>query len=191
MGKLTGSIVTTAALALLAALAGCGGDDAPARAKTTKPAETAEPAVDPAVAEATQRTTGALTIGRATAPVELRFALGSAPRVGQPVAVELALVTQVPVPTMNVDVTAEPEVRIVEPTASVQLEKVQAGTLQTVKVQAVPTRAGTSTVTVAVHLHQPTGSESRTFQLPIVVGSDAPGTPAGAPAAAPAASPAG
>jgi hypothetical protein len=156
-------------------LAGCGGGEpASAPVASTKPAAAADASVDPAVAEATKRTTAALTVGRAVAPVEVRFAVGAAPRVGQPVDVELALITQVAVPTVRVDVRGAADVQVVDPAATVSLEKVQAGTLHTIPVRAVPARDGTTTLTVAVTLQQPTGPESRTFQLPIVVGRQAP-----------------
>jgi hypothetical protein len=85
------------------------------------------------------------------------------------VPVELALVTRVPVPTVDVELSGGPDVQILEPPSPVQLEKVQAGTLQTVRLKALAAKAGTATVTVTVSLRQPTGPESRTFQFPIVV----------------------
>lgn len=171
------AVTLSAALGLLA---GCGdGERAGTSAPAGKPAASTDAPVDPAVAEATKRTTAALTVGRATAPVEVRFAVGAVPRAGQPVDVELALVTQVAVPTVRVDVQGAADVQVVEPATTVSLDKVQAGTLHTIPVRAVPSRDGTTTLTVGVTLQQPTGSESRTFQLPIVVGraTDSPGAP--------------
>jgi hypothetical protein len=175
------AVTLSAALGLLA---GCGGGEpAGTAAPAGKPAASTDAAVDPAVAEATKRMTAAMTVGRATAPVEVRFAVGAVPRAGEPVDVELALVTQVAVPTVRVDVQGAADVQVVEPATSVSLDKVQAGTLHTIPVRAVPARDGTTTLTVAVTLQQPTGPESRTFQLPIVVGGGA-AAPGGAPAPA-------
>jgi hypothetical protein len=165
-------------------LAGCGGNEAAnTAASAAKPAAAVDVPVDPAVAAAQKRTTAALTVGRSVAPVELRFAVATPPAAGQPVDVELALVTQVAVPTVRVEVKGAADVQLVEPASPVSLEKVQAGTLHTIPVRAVPARDGTTTLTVAVTLQQPTGPESRTFQLPLVVGAGA-APPAAAPAPA-------
>lgn len=181
MGKHGARATTVAMAGLLAALAACGGDEPASPAATAaRPAPVVDAPVDPAVAAAAKRTTAALTVGRATAPVEVRFAVGAVPRAGEPVDVELALVTQVAVPTVRIDVQGGADVQVVEPATTVSLDKVQAGTLHTIPVRAVPSRDGTTTLTVAVTLQQPTGPESRTFQLPFVVGATPPaGTPAG------------
>jgi hypothetical protein len=156
------------ALAALVGLGACGGSDAPAPSSapsTSKPDE----GVDPAVAEATKRTTAAMAVGEGTAPVELRFGLAAEPVAGRPTAVELAVLPKVTVPTLRVAVRGDGDVEVAEPAQVVTLEKVQSGTLHTVPVSAIPQRAGATTLTVAVTLVQPTGEESRTFQLPLLV----------------------
>jgi hypothetical protein len=165
--------------ACLAAACGGGGGEASSVAAAKRP-KAAEPAVDPAVADAMKRTTAAMTVGTSRAPVEVRFGLAAVPQPGQPADVELIVLTQVAVPTVRVEVRSEGDLNVVEPAAPVALDKVQAGTVHSIKVQVVPARAGTSTLTVAVTLEQPTGPEQRTFQLPIVAGvgvRPAPGAP--------------
>lgn len=176
MGYRHGTWVAAAMVAC--AVAACGGGDAKEVGKAAVTPAAAEPVTDPAVTEALKRTTSAMTVGPSTAPVDVRFGLAAVPAVGQPVDFELILVTQVAVPTVRVEVSGGPDLRLVAPAEPVTFEKVQAGTVHTIPVQAIPAMNGTTTVTVAVTLQQPTGPESRTFQLPLVVGAPA-GPPSG------------
>jgi hypothetical protein len=160
-----------AGLTTLALLAGCGGGGDTSTAKVAKKTAAASE-VDPAVAELVRHTTPATTLGSTTTPVEVRFALAGVPAAGRPVDVDVAVLPQVAVPTVRVDVRpGDDGVRIVDPTAQVTFDKVQAGTIEKLRVQAVPERPGTTTLKLVVTLEQPTGQENRTFELPIVVPS--------------------
>jgi hypothetical protein len=158
-------------------LGACGGGaDHAGTSGPAKRTAKSEDASDPAVAEATKRTTAAMSLGTSRAPVEVRYAYAAVPEAGKALDVEVDVIPQSTAPTVRVEVRTDPELQLHSPLEVVEFEKVQAGTLHTVKVAATPTRAGTSTVTVVVTLEQPTGPESRSFQFPVVVpGAPAPG----------------
>jgi hypothetical protein len=181
-----------AGLATLALLAGCGGGGDASTAKVAKKTAAASE-VDPAVAELVKNTTPATTLGSTMTPVEVRFAFAGVPAAGRPVDIDVAVLPQVAVPTVRVDLRpGDDGLRVVDPTAQVTFDKVQAGTIEKLRVQAIPERAGTTTLRLVVTLEQPTGQESRTFELPVVVPS--PGSapaPSGQTPAAPAARAAG
>lgn len=145
----------------------CGDSKEPAKAGARP--TTAADATDPAMIELVKRTTAATTIGSSLAPVEVRFEYGAAPTPGQPVAIELAVLPQAAVPTLRVELVAPAELKIVDPAGPVTFDKVQAGTIETVRVQAVAERTGTTTLRAIVTLEQPTGQERRVFELPVVV----------------------
>jgi hypothetical protein len=160
---------TSWAILLMAGLAaGCGGgkgEPAKVAPKTPSAAE----ATDPAMVELVKRTTAATTIGSESAPVELRFEFAGVPVAGRPVGIELSVLPQAAVPTLRVELRSENELLVVEPSVPTVFDKVQAGTIQTIHVQAVPERTGTTTLRAVVTLDQPTGQERRTFELPVVV----------------------
>lgn len=160
--------------------AGCGGGKGEASKAGGKSPSAAE-ATDPALIDLVKRTTPATTLGSEAAPVELRYEFTGIPAAGQPVAIELSVLPQAAVPTMRVELRSASELRIVEPTAPAVFDKVQAGTIHAVRVQAVAERAGTTTLRAVVTLDQPTGQERRTFELPVVV--PVPGAAPAAPAA--------
>jgi hypothetical protein len=189
-GPVGGAVAAALALALLT-LAGCqrGSGTAPkAGAAPPAPQRAApvEAAVDPAVTDATRRMAAGVPVGESTAPVEVRFDLVSVPAPGQPFQLDVAVLAQAPAPVLRIDVAGGAGLTIADPSGTVVLEKIQAGTVQHVPVTAASSGPGTRIFNVKVTLELPSGAESRGFAFPVIVGGSA--APAAAPAAAPPAS---
>jgi hypothetical protein len=172
--------------AVLAIFAGChsgaGGNPAapaskPAAQKATGPSE---PAVDPGVAEANRSMAAGVPIGNSTAPLEIRFDVASVPVPGEPFTVDIAVLPEAPAPVLRVEVTGGEGVNILDPEGAVTFEKVQAGTVQRLKVRASTATAGTRLVEVRATLELPAGPEARAFAFPIVVAAQPAPTPAAA-----------
>lgn len=167
------------AFAAVALLAACGGDPPPAATpvagpKPTAPAEaSAGAAPDPAVVEAQQKMVPAVTVGDASAPVELRFDLAAAPKPGEPFTVEFAVLPQTAMLSIRGAVTGSAGLEVVSPVGGVSFEKLQAGTVHRFQVTALSDRPGTRVVNVAMTIELPTGPVTRTFGVPVVVGSPA------------------
>jgi hypothetical protein len=169
-------------LAGAALLAGCGHKDEPMTSNifhpTKKKVVAAEPGVDPAVTEANRTMIGGVALGAGNAPLDVRFALATAPAAGAPFTLDVAVLPQAPAPVLRIDVRGSEGLSVTEPAGSVQLEKVEAGTVQRFKVIASSVAPGTRVVSVKATLELPTGAEAREYAYPIVVGPPAPAAPA-------------
>jgi hypothetical protein len=180
------AVLALAALALAPLLlAGCrSGDGDPAAAR--KPAarkaavQPGEPAIDPAVVEANRTMASGVPMGSSTAPLEVRFDLGSVPRPGETFQVDVAVLPGAPAPVLRLEVSGGEGLTIVEPDGFVAFEKVQAGSVVRLKVRANSTAAGTRLVQVHATLELPGGPESRLFAFPVLIGG-----PGAAPAVKP------
>ena len=172
------ALVAIASLALL--LACCQRRDA-AVAKA-QPHRTAEAGIDPAVLNAGKVMAAGVPIGTTTAPVDVRFNLGSVPRPGEPFALDVAVLPRGAVPLLLVDVRSSDGLAILEPTASEKRERVQDGSLVHVRVRASAATAGTYVVHVRTTLQLVDGSASDEFAFPVMVGE---ALPTGPPPAVP------
>jgi hypothetical protein len=156
-------------------LAACGSDPPPAAtpAAGPKPAApaAAEDEPDPEVVAVQQQMPRAVTVGAATAPVELRFDLATAPRPGEPFTLELAVLPQSALLSLRAVITGSHGLEVVSPAEGLAFERLQAGSVHRFTITAVSARPGTRVVNVAMRLELPTGPANRTFGVPVVVGS--------------------
>ncbi len=166
-----------AALGGLLALGACHrqGDPAAAAARpgstARKVAAGGESAADAAVADANRKMAAGVPVGASTAPVEVRFDLATVPIAGQPFEVNVAVLPAAPTPVLHIDVRGGEGLTIVTPEGAVSIEKVQAGTLERLAVKALAAAPGTRVIGITVTLELPTGTESRDFAFPVVVGA--------------------
>lgn len=165
-----------AALGGLLALLACHrqGDPAtsapPPGSASRKLAPQGEPDSYGAVADANRKMAAGVPVGASTAPVEVRFDLASVPVAGQPFDVNVAVLPAAPAPVLRIDVRGGEGLAIVKPDGTVSIEKVQAGTLERLTVTASAATPGTRVLGITVTLELPTGTESRNFAFPVVVG---------------------
>jgi hypothetical protein len=180
------AVLVVAALALTGGLlAGCRSGDGDPAATARKPSgkkapPPAEPTIDPAVIEANRTMASGVPIGTSTAPLEVRFDLGSVPKPGETFQVDVAVLPAAPAPVLRLEVTGGEGLTIVEPDGFVAFEKVQAGSVTRLKIRASSAAAGTRLVQVRATLELPGGPESRIFAFPVVIGGQptAPQAPA-------------
>ena len=162
-----------ASLGGLLALAACHRQDDPA-APAARPGGTgrtrADGPVSDAVADANRKMAAGVPVGASTAPVEVRFDLASVPVAGQPFEITVAVLPAAPAPVLHIDVRGGEGLAIVAPEGPVSIEKVQAGTLERLTVTASSAVAGTRVLGITVTLELPTGTESRNFAFPVLVG---------------------
>ena len=162
-------LIAAAAGAVL--LTACHRGENAASTAAKKAAPTAAPTadVDPAVASAMKTMAPGVGLGPSDAPVDVRFGLPAWPVSGQPFKVQVAVLPSAAIPTLRVDVTSDADLQIVEPTASVALEKVAAGTAQTVEITAQSSEPGARVINVTVTAELPTGPLARAFAYPVIV----------------------
>ena len=176
-----------AALIGLLALAACHRQDDPAApapragGAPRKHVAAGEPSAEAAVADANRKMAAGVPVGASTAPVEVRFDLASVPVAGQSFDVSVAVLPAAPAPVLRIEFRGGPGLSIVKPEAPVSIEKVQAGTLESLTVTATAATAGTRVLGVTVTLELPTGTESRNFAFPVVVGPAGPTGPTKSP----------
>ena len=176
-----------AALGGLLALAACHPQDDPAApaprvgGASRKHVPAGEPSAEAAVADANRKMAAGVPVGASTAPVEVRFDLASVPVAGQPFEVSVAVLPAAPAPVLRIDVRGGEGLSVVTPDGPVSIEKVQAGTLESLTVTAIAAAAGTRVLGIAVTLELPTGTESRNFAFPVVVGPSGPAATAKSP----------
>ena len=108
--------------------------------------------------------------GSGSAPIELKFDLGAHPIAGQPFEMQLAVVAKAPAPIVRVEVTADSGLTVVQPAMPVTLEKVEEGAPAWVPVRLKVATPGTLLIRIGLTMESPTGSDTRTFLVPVLVG---------------------
>jgi hypothetical protein len=167
--------VTIAAL-VCAVVAGCGGKEESAAVEpVTRPA-TDDTAGQPGVA-ATQapRMANAVATG-AGAAVDLQYELAPRPEVGQPFEIELSLIPGVPADTLDVQLNATSGLRVTS-TETIRFEGVQAGERYASKAMVIGDAPGLYYVGLVVRMATQVQADTRTFSIPVVIGT-APPAPA-------------
>jgi hypothetical protein len=162
-------VIAAAALAVL--LGGCHRGENAANNTTRPAAPTAAPETDtdPAAANVLKGMAPGVSLGPSDAPVDVRFGLPSWPVSGQPFTVQVAVLPSAAIPTLRVDVSSDPDLTIIAPTATVALDKVAAGAAQTVEITAQSSQAGARVINVTVTAELPTGPLARAFAYPVIV----------------------
>jgi hypothetical protein len=162
-----------------ATLASCGGD-APTEAVAT-------PASAPAAGIPGGEYTAAVPLGAAAASAKLAFKLGAVPRVGEPLTIDLRLITTKPVQKVQVVLEPEEGLALVDEVASnFALGASTSGAEHMHKVQVLAAREGVLLLRATVVTDTEAGSRPTDFAVPLIVGAAAAAPAAPAPAAAPA-----
>lgn len=161
-------------LAMLLLLAACHGGSsqgpAPKPAAQTKPAAQSKRA--PTQQELTAGMVEAVTIGKSSVPISLKFDLPTRPVVGRPLDIVIAVLPQVSgSATLQVSATAGLQLDPGSGTISIpSLEPTQA---YRVTISATPTSAGVQLLSLAVSLTHEDATETRTFSVPIIAQNNA------------------
>ena len=182
------SCARAAAVAVLAAslLAGCGAGKQPESAAVggtpepaqVEPAASAPPPAD--VADEKSRMATAVTDGKTSAPVDMKYDLPSKPGVGLPFEVELVFDTRMAADALEVEISEAPGLVVVSE-KTIKFEPVEGGQSYTTKLLVKGDNPGLYYVGVVAKMSTSVQSESRAFAIPIVIG-DSPAAEKPAPA---------
>lgn len=159
-------------VALAAALAACGrGAEEPAAATDAAAAAgtVAGNAATPAEAPDDPRMANAVSSGKTSAPVDLKYDILAKPAVGEPFEIELALVPRLAADSLEVEITGIPGLTVVNGGAA-RFEGVVAGERYAAKVLARADASGIYYANVVAKLVTQVQTEARTFSIPIAVG---------------------
>lgn len=148
---------------LMVALSACNSDPEPEAAATTSSTQP-QKATDP-----TSRMARAVGGGKPGAAVEIKYDFLAKPEVGKPVDVDLALIPNTGVSTLDVEITGMDGVTLTGPLHPT-FNDVKAGQAYKHQFSLLAERNGVFYLTVAATTHIGTATMGRTFSIPFVVG---------------------
>lgn len=164
--------------ALAAMLAGCGAGKEPESATDAAPTEPAKtesvaglPATPPATAadEKEKRMATAVTDGKTSAPVDMKYDLPAKPDVGLPFEVELAFDTRLAANALEVEINEAPGL-VVASEKSFKFEPVEGGRTYTTRILVKGDNPGLYYIGVVAKMSTSVQTESRAFAIPVVIG---------------------
>lgn len=164
-------------------LAGCHGDSGGAPAADVTPHAKRPPAVKrgPTPEELTAGMVEAVTMGKSTVPVTVKFDLPQKPTAGQPAEVTIAVMPQIEADPATLVVTGSDALVLAPGSGPIDIPAVEPTQVYRHNIQLTPTAEGVQLLALSVSLKHDEIIETRQFSVPIIV---APGDSAAAPAPA-------
>jgi hypothetical protein len=154
--------------ALLLTLGGCGHDKTQQAASlAAKTAATTRQAPQTAT-EQTASMVDAPTVGRATAPLHLKFEIAQRPVAGQTIVISLALIPGAAAQSLTLQL-ADPAGLVIADKADRQIGAVQPETVYRQEINASAPAAGVFFLNLTATMTQDAGVETRHFSIPIIV----------------------
>jgi hypothetical protein len=165
---------TIAALVALLVACGGGGEEEPKKAPVKKVVKQtrAETEAQTTAQNDEMRLANAVVTGKTTAPVDLKFDVPAKPGVGQPFVVELVFSPRLPADVLEVEVTGNPGLALVDG-GTARFEDVQTNGRHVLQVQARADAAGLYYLSVVARMVNKVQTEARTFSVPVAVGAGA------------------
>jgi len=162
----------TLALAAAVLLAACHGEPKQAPAAAPAPAAVA-PVVKrgPTPEELTAGMVEAVTIGKSTAPVAVKFDLPQRPAVGKRFEIVIAVLPQIAASSAMVQVSGSEGLQIAPNLAPIEIPSLDPGQVYRLSIPVTPTADGVHLLGLSVSLKQDDSAESRSFSVPIIVAS--------------------
>jgi hypothetical protein len=165
------------ALLVAALLAGCGAGKQPESATDAgvpEPAQAEPVAKLPAAAPANEvdkesRMATAVTDGKTSAPVDMKYDLPSKPGVGVPFEVELAFDARMTADALEVEISEAPGLVVVSE-KTIKFEPVEGGQSYTTKLLVKGDNPGLYYIGVVAKMSTSVQTESRAFAIPVVIG---------------------
>jgi hypothetical protein len=165
-------MTTGRTLALVAAvlLAACHGEPKQAPAAAPAPAAVA-PVVKrgPTPEELTAGMVEAVTVGKSTAPVAVKFDLPQRPSVGKRFEIVIAVLPQIAASSAVVQVTGSDGLQLAPNVAPIELPALDPTQVYRLSIPVTPTADGVHLLGLSVSLKQDDFAESRSFSVPIIV----------------------
>jgi hypothetical protein len=159
----------------VALLTACHGDAVQAPVANVAPQTSAPAAVKrgPTPDELTAGMVEAVTLGKSTVPVGLKFDLGGRPMVGQPLEVVIAVMPQVAANSATLQVTGGEGLQIGPDGGPVEIPSLDPTQVYRVSLTITPTADGVQLLGLNVILKHDEATEMRSFSVPIIVGTSA------------------
>jgi len=160
-------------LALVAAvlLAGCHGEPKQTPAVTVAPAASAPSMVKrgPTPEEMTVGMVEAVTVGKSTAPVAVKFDLPQRPSVGKRFEIVIAVLPQTAASSAVVQVSGSDGLQLAPNVAPIEIPSLDPTQVYRLSIPVTPTADGVHLLGLSVSLRQDDSIESRSFSVPIIV----------------------
>jgi hypothetical protein len=110
--------------------------------------------------------------GKPSAPVELKFNVAARPALGVPLDIDLAVIATAGTDSMTLSVQASEGIEVDATTSLASFPKSQPGALYRHKLRITPRAEGAFNVSVLITMVVPgSGPQSRSFSIPLLVGS--------------------
>ncbi|HEY6622026.1 MAG TPA: hypothetical protein VIY68_20985 [Steroidobacteraceae bacterium] len=159
-------------LCAAAAMAAChkDGESAPAANAVShiKPKAAVAPKPGGTAAEQTAGMVQAASQGKSTVPVELKFDIAQRPKVGQPLAISLALIAQIPASPATIQITGADDVSVAPGANQFDIPSEEAGEVYRETVNVTPNAEGVLLLGVTVSLKHDEILDQRVFSIPII-----------------------
>ena len=154
-----------------ALLASCNNDSSHFSATTALPhPKLPAPAKSgPTAAELTAGMVEAVTIGKSTVPVAVKFDLAARPILGQPLDIAIALLPQIEANSAAVQVSGSEGLKLAPGDGSTQIPSVDPTQAYRLKLTVTPTADGVHLLNLSVSLNHDDIAETRTFAIPVIV----------------------
>ena len=105
------------------------------------------------------------------AQIEMRFSVDVNPTPGEPFHVTVTVMPQISAPTLKVEVPAFDGLELAPITVPTVYDKVEPGAMYSIPLEFRAATPGVKIVTVVATEQSPTGSDSATYSVPVIVGS--------------------
>ncbi len=166
------NIVRIAALCAVTALAACHGDSgaAPPPAPATPQVSAVVPVKKgPSASEQTLGMVDATSVGKSELPVSLKFDLKQRPVLGQPLAIDIAVVPQIDAGAANVEMTGIDGLTVLPGAKAFTAGPVEAGQVYRHSIEVTPAAEGVLLLGLTVSLKHDEMTDSRVFSIPLIV----------------------
>ncbi len=155
------------------ALCACNGDSGTPAAPTSAPSphvKTAAPVKKgPSAADLTAGMVEAVSQGKSTVPVELKFDLPQKPLIGKALQVDIAVMPQIPASVADIQITGTEGLEVAPDASQIEIPSVAEGEVYRHSVKVTPTTDGVLFLGLTVSLKHDEISESRAFSIPLIV----------------------
>jgi hypothetical protein len=159
-------------LCAAAAMSACNRDGTPAPAANpvahVKPKAAAAPKPGATATEQTAGMVQAASQGKSTLPVALKFDIAQRPKVGQPLAVDLALIAQIDASPATIQVTGADDVSVAPDANQFDIPTELAGEVYRETVRVTPNAEGVVVLGVTVSLKHDEIVDQKVFSIPII-----------------------
>lgn len=152
-------------------LAACHGESNQAPAVSVAPVARAPAAVKrgPTPEELTVGMVEAVSVGKSTAPVAVKFDLPQRPSVGKRFEVVIAVLPQSAASSATVQVVGSDGLQLAPNTAAIEIPSLDPTQVYRLSIPVTPTLEGVHLLGLSVSLKQDDFAETRSFSVPIIV----------------------